>query len=278
MTRPWKPWLDWRREREALIEPLKCGGGVVRVQASTDGPLLEFGNALRSLLDVGGWTRPWRTIQFDPVNPNTRYFGEMTRQIERSLSIPPDVMPPVVLGGGSKVGTDLTAEIISVSNSFNFGTNEYEQAVVHEQRAKRIIQTIKERVASESFCFLFVSSEDFPREALAGFLDLLWLDALADMAASGVLLVDLTRSNRRTDIEWPPSPAVNLSLADQYDEHTRECAIADLADYLLLRGLEKTRAEALAYSRAMLDHHNDAKSLYSKMGAIEASRAFSPTT
>ena len=116
---------------------------------------MEFANVVRSHLDHGEWTRPWRTIQFDPDNSNTRYFGEMTRQIERSMSLPPDVATPISLGDGSKVGADMVATEISITDSFNFGSGEYEQAVSHEQRARRIVQTIRERVERESFCFFF---------------------------------------------------------------------------------------------------------------------------
>lgn len=273
MSRPPKPWLDWRRERDIIAKPLASRGGVIRVQASPAGPLMEFANAFRSHLDHGAWEYPWVTIQFDPDNSNTRYFGEMTRQIERSISLDPDAVPPISLGDGSKVGADLAATEITITNSFNFGSGEYEQAVVHERRAQRIIEAIKGRVARESFCFMFVNSERFPRQDLAHFQDLLWRKGLGALPAGGVLLVDLTRSGPRTDIEWPPDPAVGVRLADEYDPPAREDAITDLAAFLLESALETAASDARAYARAMLDSHAGPATLYSQLAAICAARS-----
>lgn len=272
MIRPRKPWLDWRREKEAISEVLSRQGGVVRVQAGAAGPLIEFSNALRSHLDHGTWVRPWTTIQFDPDNANTRYFGEMTRQIERSLALPPDEMPTAILGSGSKVGSDLKATEITITNSFNFGHSEYDQSVIHERRARRIVQEIASRIEHESFCFLFLNSEGFNRYDLESFRNLLWVGGLRDLSTNGVMLVDLTRSNPRSDIEWPPSTPLNLVIADEYDSQSREHAIVDLSAFLLESGFETTDPEARAYSRAMLDNHKGPVTLYSQLAAVFAFR------
>src|SRR6476661_8527719 len=98
MSRPQKPWLNWRPERESLSDLLSRRGGVIRVQTSPTGPLLEFANALRSELENGPSENPWTTIQFDSENSNTRYFGAMIRQIERSLHLQAEVASPISLG------------------------------------------------------------------------------------------------------------------------------------------------------------------------------------
>ena len=267
MTRPHKPWLNWRREREALADLFSRPGGVVRVETSSSGPLLEFANALRSHLDHGNWPNPWKTIQFDSTNPNTRYYGEMVRQIERSLTLKPDTAPALSLIDGSKVASDLSASQINITDSFNFGSGEYEQAVANERRSHQIVQKIRERVKGESFCFIFVYSEKFLRHDLANFRDLLWKAGLADLTSQGVLLVDLASSRPRTDIEWPPSPELHLTLADEYDAHSREDAISDLAEFLVTSALEKTQLEAKTYSRAMLDSHKSPGALYAQLAA-----------
>jgi hypothetical protein len=272
VSRPQKPWLDWRGEREALADLFSRPGGVVRVETSPAGPLLEFANALRSDLDNGKWTKPWKTIQLDPDNSNTRYFGEMVRQIERSLSVKPDTVTPLSLGARSKVASDLSASQITITDSFNFGSSEYDQAVANEKRSRNIVNAIRERIERESFCFIFIYSEKFLRHDLASFRNLLWSAGLADLSSKGVLLVDLASSGPRTDIEWPPSPEVRLRLPDEYDTHSREHAISDLTDFLLASGLETTELEAKTYSRAMLDSHNGPSALYAQLAAITIAR------
>jgi hypothetical protein len=270
MTRPKKPWLDWTREREVLSPFLNRPGGVVRVQSTPHGPLLEFGNVLRSFLDHGNWEKPWTTIQFDPDNANTRYFGEMTRQIERTLALTADLPPAISLGDGSKLGSEMSATEIHITDSFNFGLGDYERSVADERRCQRIVAAIRNRVERESFCLIFVNSDQFNRKDLAIFRDLLWDAGLSELASSGVLLVDLTRSNPRADIEWPPSLDHTIKLDDEYDRQAREDAIADLARFLLDTGYQSTQAEAIAYSTGMLDNHKCATTLYAQLAATFA--------
>jgi len=271
MSRPKKPWLDWTREREVLTPFLNRPGGVVRVQSSPQGPLLEFGNALRSFLDHGSWKNLWKTIQFDPDNNNTRYFGEMTRQIERTLALTADVVPNISLGQGSKLGSDISGTEINITDSFNLGADEYNRVVADEKRCQRILSAIRQRVQYESFCLIFVDSDKFNRKDLGMFRDLLWEEGLSALTSTGVLLVDLTRSNPRADIEWPPSLDVAINLDDEYDRQAREQAIADLAAFLLETGHQPTHAEAIAYSRGMVDNHKTANTLYAQLAGIIAS-------
>lgn len=240
----------------------------MRVQSSPEGPLMEFANALRSHLETGTWTNPWTTIQLDPDNSNTRYFDDMSRQIERSLSLSPLSASSLSLGPGSKVGSDISGTEVNVTNSFNIGLDGYESEVLREERSRRIINKIEERIGAESFCFLFVKSEQFERRDLASFRDLLWDGGMAELNCGGVLLVDLTTSTRRPDIDWPPTPDVNILLADNYDGESREHAIADVSKFLIGSGLETTETEAKAYSRAMLDSHRSPKSLYAQIAAL----------
>lgn len=271
MTRPQKPWLDWRRERQQLSQILSRQGGVVRVQATSAGPLLEFAGALRSHLEHGQWSRPWRTIQFDPDNSNTRYFGEMTRQMERTLALSPDSPTELSLGSGTKIASDLNAASISINNSFNFGQNEYEQSVLQERRIDRIVANIRQRAKAEAFCFIFLQSESFLRQDLNRFRTLMWIERLESLANTCVLLLDFTRCAPHPSGDWPPTPDVNITLADEYDEPARENAVSDLASFLHAKGLEKSELEAQAYSRAVLDHHRGPATLYAQLAAVLAS-------
>lgn len=271
MTRPQKPWLDWRAEKVLLADSIRRQGGVVRIQASDSGPLLEFASVLRSHLDHGEWQRPWVTIQFDPENSNTRYFDEMVRQMERSLSIPGELAQPTSLGAGSKLASDLQASAISITNSFNFGHSEYEQNLLQERRADRIAEIVGQRSHEQAVCIMFLQSEGFRRQDLEKFRALLWSDRLERLARDGVLIVDLTRRPGGHGT-WPPDVDLHLHLPDQYDSHSRQNAIEDLAELLYKGGREKTEAEALAYSRAMLDSHNTPSTLYAQLAAILATR------
>lgn len=93
------------------------------------------------------------------------------------------------------------------------------------------------------------------------------------MIAKGVLLVDLTKSNRRPQFDWP-TPDVNLLIADHYDAATREHAKADLIEFLVANGLEKDDAVADAYSRGMLDSSDGPSMLYGRLAAKIATRSF----
>ncbi len=273
MIRPQKPWFNWRDERAALATALDCQGGVVQVQASNNGPIMEFASVLRSELEHGKWPRPWVTVQFDPENANTRYFGEMLRQLERSLGLPASLPQSIAIGEGSKLGSGLSAESISISESFNFGSGGYEQSVANEERASRIVGSIRDRVSAEAFCLLFLDSPRFRRLDLADFGDLLWHRGLDELSVNGVLLVDLTCGMPRSDIEWPPSPRLKLALSDEYGSTAREHAIVDLTEWLLKFGYEKTFEAAEGYSRAMLDSHKGPKALYAQLSGLAARAA-----
>ena len=119
-----------------------------------------------------------------------------------------------------------------------------------------------------------MNSERFLRRDLASFRDLLWLNGLGDLTAKGVLLVDLTRANPRSDIDWPPSSPLIVTLADEYDAQAREEAIADLSEFLLQSRLETTATEARSYSRGMLDNHRGPVTLYAQLAAVLAGRDF----
>lgn len=268
MTRPVRPWIDWKQERTQIASLLNLQGGVLQVRCSTQGPLVEFSSALRSWLEHGDWTRKWTTVQFDAENSNTRYFGEMTRQIERSLSIPPGPISPLVAGAGSKIASDLRASAINISDSFN--GDGYSQAVLEEGRLDELLTAIRVTLENQAVCFLFMESEKFRRQDLRKFKELLWTDGLENHRTNGVLLVDLTRIPPDLTSDWPPCPDIELVLADSYDEAARDNAITDLTSLLLTAGLEESEAEASAYSRAMLDSHRGPATLYAQLAALFA--------
>lgn len=264
--------MNWRAERNALRPILDRQSGVVRVFASANGPLPEFAAVLRSDLEQRASPRPWLTFQFDPVNSNTKYFGEILRQIEKKLGLDPTSPQPIAMGEGSKLASDISAQQVSIVNSFNFGDGDYERTVRLETRAKSVLDLLRQQRATRSFAFFFLESNGFERRDLAMFRDLLWDAGLEELARDNVLLVDLTRRGHTVNSQWPPVVDVDIAIADEYDEASRGHIREDLARFLTDRGLEIEPLAADAYARAVLDHHRSAATLYSYLAGLLASR------
>ena len=265
--RPFKPWIDWRNERERLEPLLTRQGGIVSVTSSGKGPVEEFASVFRSALEHRDWPRPWRTVQFDPTNSRTRYFDEMVRQVERSLMLPPAPATQVALGQGSKLGSDLSATSISIENSFNFGADEYALEVARENRCSRVVQQVAQLCNTEPVCFLFVGAEGFLPRDLRAFRELIWDAGLSRFQASGVLLVTFSRDTLDRSIAWP-DPDVAVLLADHYDNASRQHAVEDLANQLMSERKYSVRESATAYSTGILDSHSGPATLYATLAAI----------
>lgn len=101
---------------------------------------------------------------------------------------------------------------------------------------------------------------------------MLWNQKLEPLAATGVLLVDLTQNPESASGDWLPTPEVNLNLSSEYDEDARANAIDDLASFLLVNRLEASEIEAKTYSRSMLDSHCGPAALYGQLAAYLAKR------
>jgi hypothetical protein len=265
--RPFKPWIDWRKERERLEPLLARQGGIVSVLSSNKGPIEEFASVFRSSLEHRAWPRPWRTIQIDPTNSRTRYFDEMVRQIERSLGLPPDSSTHVELGNGSKLGSDLNATSITIENSFNLGGDEYALEVAREKRCSRLVKHLIELCRTEPICFLFVGAEDFLPRDLRYFRELIWDAGLSRLQTSGVLLATFSRGTLERSIGWPEHD-VAVQLADHYDDVSRQHAVEDLANQLISDRKYTAPENATAYSTGIVDSHSGPATLYATLAAI----------
>lgn len=266
MTRPPRPWLNWRAERARLEPLLARQGGILEVTSSATGPLEEFASVFRSSLDHSAGAKPWRTVQFDPNNSRTRYFDEMLRQVERSLGLMPDTPNQYIFGEGSKLGSEISAGSVTIENSFNFGDDSYSAAVAREMRSKRLADYILEISKREAICFLFVESSSFHSTDLRNFVDLLWSQGLHRLAEGGFLLASFGRAPISDSICWPRAD-VSIRLGDDYDDRSREHAIEDLANYLLQIARYDNLTHAKAYSTGMLDSHVGPATLYSSLSA-----------
>ncbi|MDH1701853.1 hypothetical protein [Comamonas terrigena] len=237
------------------------------MESSEKGPLEEFANVFRSALEHQNEPRPWRIVQFNPDDSQTRYFDAMVRQIERSLKMSAYIASPMVLGQGSKLGSDLNATTISIENSFNIEGDDYSREVAREARCRRIVDFLTKMCEKEPVCFLFVGAGEFLPQDLRHFRELIWDAGLVDFQSSGVMVVTFSHRALDQSISWP-SPDATVCLADNYDEESRQHAVEDLANQLILEGKYTMPEPATAYSTGVLDSHAGPATLYATLAAI----------
>jgi hypothetical protein len=263
MTRPNVPTINWKNELARLARFLHHDGGVIHIRTTGESPSSAFAKALRSRMEHGEWQRPWHTIQIDGNNSATRYFSDMTYQLERTLGLPAhpirDANPTVMVGTAIDAGGNVDIRDIHINN--------FPNGAHLQSRAQRIVAAVSESSAVKRLAILFFDSDNADQRELAAFRSLLWDDGLENLVGQGLLLIGF--SDEQTDVShWLPPPDETIDLPSRYDSESARNAIEDLAAFAREHELYASYEEAKAFATAMVANNLKPKELYANFAGV----------
>jgi hypothetical protein len=159
-------------------------------------------------------------------------------------------------------------DIHNISITVDAGT--YVGSQTEGEKIAVLCSSLKELLPTQKLALLFVESHEFEKADLNRLRRVLWDEALAELTADGLLLIDLSNSSKSPvdALVWPPDPDLSLDLPDKYEDQSYAAAHEDLIEVALSEGIYPSHAEAVVFADMLLADSENIKILYSKIASI----------
>lgn len=215
--------IDWKRPMEAVSPFVRGRGGIVLISAGEYAAGHTFLSFVRRTMHVAGAL----TIQFNPIDPDTRTPSDILRLLSYKLGLAAHPIGQLAILNDLTAGDNINISNVSITVNHN-------SAGGSPEVAEAVAAKIGSVVASRQIGLFFVDSAAYPPSTALWWTEDIWNMYLSPFVSDGLVAFVLTAPQRNGALfcDHPAVTAV-IDLPDIYCGDDLRCAIDDVAALLL---------------------------------------------
>jgi hypothetical protein len=240
--------IDWRQQLEPMMPFLLGTGGIVSFHANELAPIAAFTRVLRNkFIKLGAGST---AVQLDPLNSNTHYLAEIVSQIALSA-------------GASLETSDQSQFNITIGGDIrargNVSISEVDINIDHPDTDAALVRALKKGLSDQldsgrRIAIVFVNSHEWSALELRRLHNMLLMDCLVPLTAAGLLIVDVSDSDKLRTLcdDWMLDANLRLTLPDRFDDDAKAFAVVDLVTIAMDLGIFSSENDAQIFARTLV--------------------------